>query len=208
MRKSIEEIRRGELIEGAYRAFVKFGLGGLTSARISREVGMSPGILNYYFKNKDEILFWMIRYANRLIMLEVVRGLSAAATRWDRIMAILEGNFPAHMYDVRTASAWVSFFSTVPQKPQFARLQDLFYRRLKSNLDSSLDGIVSAEESRQLFLGISVLIDGLWLRRSLSDDVLAREDAIALIRRHVERHLGPEAVAELKRRPAASTRAR
>jgi transcriptional repressor BetI len=208
MRKSIEEIRRGELIEGAYRAFVKFGLGGLTSARISREVGMSPGILNYYFKNKDEILFWMIRYANRLIMLEVMRGLSAASTRWERIMAILEGNFPDRMYDVRTASAWVSFFSAVPQKPQFARLQDLFYRRLKSNLDSCLDGIVSAEERRQLFLGISVLIDGLWLRRSLSDDVLAREDAIALIRRHVERHLGPEAVAELKRRPAASARAR
>ena len=199
MRKSIEEIRRGELIEGAYRAFVKFGLGGLTSARISREVGMSPGILNYYFKSKDEILFWMIRYANRLIMLEVVRGLSKATTRWERIMAILEGNFPDHMFDVRTASAWVSFFSTVPQKPQFARLQALFYRRLKSNVDNSLDGILSPEESRQLFLGISILIDGLWLRRSLSDDVLTRDDAIALIRLHVERHLGADAVARLKR---------
>jgi TetR/AcrR family transcriptional repressor of bet genes len=203
MRKSIEEIRRGELIEGAYRAFVKFGLGGLTSARISREVGMSPGILNYYFKSKDEILFWMIRYANRLIMQEVVRGLSVATTRWDRIMAILEGNFPDHMFDVRTASAWVSFFSAVPQKRQFARLQALFYRRLESNLGSSLEGVLSHEESRRLFLGISVLIDGLWLRRSLSDDVLTREDAIALIRLHVERHLGSDVVAQLKRSQVA-----
>ncbi len=28
---------------------------------------MSPGIPFYYFKNKDEVLFWMVPHANRVI---------------------------------------------------------------------------------------------------------------------------------------------
>ena len=68
-----------------------------------------------------------------------------------------------HMFDARTASAWVSFFSAVPRKTQFARLQALFYRLLESNLGSSVDGILSPAERRQLILGMSVLIDGMAL---------------------------------------------
>lgn len=192
MKKSIEEIRRGELIEAAYRAFLKFGLGGLTSARISREAGMSPGILNYYFKSKDEILIWMIRYANRLITMEVVRGLERARSPWERILAIIAGNFPAEMFDVPTASAWVSFFSALPQKPEFAKLQMLFYRRLATNLRSALEPHLTVQEAKPLILGISVMIDGLWLRRGLDGNDLTREDAVALISDHVERALGAE----------------
>lgn len=198
VKKSIEEIRRGELIEAAYRAFVKFGLSGLTSARISREAGMSPGILNYYFKSKDEILIWMIRYANRFIGEAVVRGLESAGNPWERLVAIIEGNFPPHMFDVPTASAWVSFFSAVPQKPQFARLQALFHRRLASNLKSSLPDGTAPEEMQSLVLGVSVMIDGLWLRRGLGDEALRREEAVTLICTYIERFIGRDAVVRLK----------
>ena len=64
-RTRIEDIRRVELIAAAHRVFLEHGLQGMTSARICREAGMSPGILAYYFKGKDEVLLGMVRYNNR-----------------------------------------------------------------------------------------------------------------------------------------------
>jgi len=72
MKKPIEEVRRRELIEGAYRVFLEHGIAGLTTARICKEAGMSPGLLVYYFKGKDEVLFGMVRYNNRLLMEDVI----------------------------------------------------------------------------------------------------------------------------------------
>ena len=79
----IEDIRRVELIEAAHRIFLREGLRGLTTTRICHEAGMSQGILTYYFKDKDEVLFEMVRFANRLLMDAVVINLRQARTRWE-----------------------------------------------------------------------------------------------------------------------------
>ena len=85
MRKRIDEIRRSELIEAAHRVFLREGLQGLTTARICKEAGMSPGILAYYFKGKDEVLLGMVRYNNRLLMEDVIAWLGKAQTQWARL---------------------------------------------------------------------------------------------------------------------------
>src|SRR5260370_1107280 len=95
----IEDIRRIELIEAAHRIFLRDGLKGLTTIRICHEAGMSQGILTYYFKDKDEVLFEMVRFANRLLMDAVVVNLRQAATRWDRLMAVIDGNFPEEKFE-------------------------------------------------------------------------------------------------------------
>ena len=92
-RTRIEDIRRVELIEAAHRIFLRDGLKGLTTTRICHEAGMSQGILTYYFKDKDQVLFEMVRYANRVLMDAVVINLRQAETRWDRLTAIVDGNF-------------------------------------------------------------------------------------------------------------------
>ena len=198
MRKPIEEIRRRELIEGAYRAFLQHGIGGLTTARICQEAGMSPGILAYYFKSKDEVLFWMVRHANRVIMDEVVRAMKVADSRWVRLMAIVHGNFPAALFDRNTARAWVSFYAAAAQDPQLERLQRLFHRRLASNLSSCVDGVLQGVELTRFVLGIGVLIDGVWLRKAGAGVEMGSGDAITLVEQHTRCVLGKERVATLQ----------
>ena len=198
MRKPIEEIRRRELIEGAYRAFLQHGIGGLTTARICQEAGMSPGILAYYFKSKDEVLFWMVRHANRVIMDEVVRAMKVADNSWVRLMAIVHGNFPADLFDRNTARAWVSFYAAAAQDPQLERLQRLFHRRLASNLSSCVDGVLQGAELTRFVLGIGVLIDGVWLRKAGAGVDMTADDAIALVEQHTRSVLGEERVRSLQ----------
>lgn len=160
---------------------------------------MSPGILSYYFKNKDEVLFWMVRHANRAIMDEVVARMKRASNRWDRLMAIIEGNFPATLFEQNIANAWLSFYVASARDPQLERLQRLFHRRLASNISSCVDQIMDDRQMRQFVATLAILIDGSWLHRAAAHSRTSSEEAIHLIKSQLEYALGSEKVAEMKR---------
>lgn len=179
-RTRIEDLRRAELIAAAHRVFMVHGLSGMTTARICSEAGMSPGILAYYFKGKDDVLFAMVRMNNRHLMEDVVRGLNAAPTRWDRLLAIVEGNFPRAVYTPAVANAWLSVIAASAVNPRYARLQTLFYRRLRSNLASVFAGHLPPARLAAVASVISVQIDGLWLQKA-AREAPDRDRAVAQI---------------------------
>jgi TetR/AcrR family transcriptional repressor of bet genes len=202
----IKDVRRVELIEAAYRVFLADGLNGLTTTRICREAGMSQGILTYYFKNKDEVLFQMVRHSNRLLVEDIIARLRRARTGWERLLAVVEGNFPERHYDANTAKAWVSFFAAAASNGRYAMLQQFFYRRLRSNLASALAGNLAPGELDHFARGFAAMIDGLWLRRGCTGDLTAAE-AVRLVTGFSERALGPAVVARLRQTESPSARA-
>ncbi len=179
-RTRIEDLRRAELTAAAHRVFMVHGLGGMTTARICREAGMSAGILSYYFKGKEDLLFAMVRMNNRLLMEDVVVRLGAAQTRWDRFTAIVEGNFPVTLYQQNVANAWLSVVSAAAVKPRYARLQAVSYRRLRSNLASVFADRLPAGRFVQVSRTVSTLIDGLWLQKA-ANEAPGRDAAVALV---------------------------
>ena len=194
----IEEIRRIELIEAAHRIFLRDGLKGLTTTRICHEAGMSQGILSYYFKDKEHILFEMVRYANRSLMDNVVIGLRAATTPWGRLVAIVNGNFPADRFEQNIANAWISFYAETAHNSRYARLQALFYRRLHSNIASLFPATVSRSEVDHFVRGFAAMLDGLWLRRGHSATDIDLPQATSLLIDYAEKMLGVELTAQLK----------
>jgi TetR/AcrR family transcriptional repressor of bet genes len=194
----IEDIRRIELIEAAHRIFLREGLRGLTTTRICHEAGMSQGILTYYFKDKDEVLFEMVRFANRLLMDAVVVNLRQAQTRWDRLIAIIDGNFPDSKFDRNTANAWISFYAEAAHSPRYARLQQLFYKRLRSNVMSALFPLWPKSRIDHFVSGFAAMLDGFWLRRGHSDGAISREQARTLLVEYSEKMLGEDMVSRLK----------
>jgi TetR/AcrR family transcriptional regulator, transcriptional repressor of bet genes len=196
-RTRIEDLRRGELIAAAHRVFMQDGLTGLTTARICAAAGMSPGILSYYFGGKDEVLYAMVRMNNRALVQDVVTRLREAKSAWDRLEAVVEGNFPTALYQSNVANAWLSVCAASGQNAGFARLQRLFHARLRSNLASVFNGVVSATLQRHLILSIGAQIDGLWLRKSTDPD-LDRDTAVAVILNTVLAQLDADALSRLR----------
>lgn len=180
IRTRIEDLRRKELIEAAHRVFMQHGLSGMTTKRICEAAGMSPGILSYYFKGKEDVLFAMVRLNNRLLMEGVVARLKQATTRWDRLEAIIMGNFPADLFEPNVANSWLSVCTATSTNPRYARLQRVLYSRLRSNLASVFTGVLPPERFAQVALALGGLIDGLWLRRATGED-LHPDAAIALV---------------------------
>ncbi|WP_428909959.1 TetR/AcrR family transcriptional regulator [Niallia sp. Krafla_26] len=49
--------KRQRLIEAAYRVFSRKGFYHASIKDVANEAGITPGLVHYYFKNKDELLF-------------------------------------------------------------------------------------------------------------------------------------------------------
>jgi TetR/AcrR family transcriptional repressor of bet genes len=205
MKTSIEKIRRRDLVEAAFQTFLDYGINGTTVARIGEQAGMSHGIVNYYFKSKDQLLSAVIRHAFRLIMREVVRLMKEAENPRERISAVIAGNFPSELFNRETAAAWISFYAEVSTNQEFERLQDTFYRRLHSNLMHTLRQLTTPAEAERIALGVSVWIDGLWLRCAMKRQGIERRAAIRAIEEYVDIMLAqaPRATTSRASKPSA-----
>lgn len=196
----IEDVRREELIQAAHRVFLEHGFAGLTTARICGEAGMSPGILAYYFKGKENVLFEMVRYNNRIMLEGIVARLREAATPWERLVAIIESNFRDVIFHRAAARAWVSICAAAGSNADFERLQHYFYKRLASNVASALHLVRTRSEASALILVIGAMIDGLWMRKAAGEDI-SSEQAVALILHQIRATLSEDEIARLKSAP-------
>ncbi len=186
---SIEKIRRKDLVEAAYLTFLDHGFSGMTMARIGERAGMSHGIVNYYFKSKDQLLAAVVRRSNFEIMIETARLLRKAETPRERVSAIIAANFREDLFTREIARAWVSYYAAIGSVPDFERMQRAVDRRLTSNLIHALKQLTDATRARDIAFHIAVLIDGLWMRHAKSDDPVDAATAIAHIESHVDRQL-------------------
>lgn len=190
MKTSLEAIRRRDLIEAAYQTFLEFGLKGMTAARIGKRAGLSHGMINYYFKSKDELLTAVVRHANRTIMDETRRRLRDGGGPKERLLAVLESHFPEESFNSATANAWLSFYAAVPDNKDFVRIHNVYYKRLHSNLVYNLRQLVSEKEAHIIAVELSTLIDGLWMRCGIEASGTSRQQAIDLILHYLNNCLG------------------
>ncbi len=73
------DARRSQILEGARRAFARYGYGGATVARLEAEIGLSRGAIFNYFPGKLALFAALAADVNRrYTMLVVEQGFDAA----------------------------------------------------------------------------------------------------------------------------------
>lgn len=189
-RLSIEQLRRQELAAAAYEILQEEGIAGTTLAKVADRAGMSKGIVLHYFKGKDELLEVVMRHANALLRDEVVVLMSKATTPRERVEAIIAGNFSPKFFKPEICNAWLSLCAEVPRNRNFARIQRAIHARMRSNLISGLRQLLPPDRVEAAVIGITAMIDGLWLRFGLSQDGLSLAEAKAQMDGVLTLHLG------------------
>ena len=188
--RSNEESRRCQLIEVTIDSLAERGYLGTTLVQIAGRAGVTPGLVAHYFADKDGLLAAAFRTLVRRVGKQVRMRLAGAGTPRDRIHALIDAHLAPEEFDQRSGRAWLAFWSQVPQVESLKRVQTVYQRRLLSNLLTSLNRLVPAQEVRGLAAIIAAMIDGVWLRAALSDwreaDSLS---ARALVSAFVDRQL-------------------
>lgn len=88
------EARRAEILEGARRAFARYGYEGATVARLEEETGLSRGAIFHYFDSKLDLFVALagsdnIRYQQMLVdegLEALLRTIAAADPEWLKVL--------------------------------------------------------------------------------------------------------------------------
>ncbi len=75
-KNNIMTLRRSQLTRAAYNVVSRKGYYNFTIKDISRESGLSTGLVHYYFKNKQDLLVHLIKEMNRNLRNYLNTGLS------------------------------------------------------------------------------------------------------------------------------------
>ncbi len=183
-RIGMEPLRRKALISAAIEAIHTHGMAQVTMGEIARRAGVSAALAHHYFGGKDQLLLATMRHLLSELGEDVQRRLHAAETPRQRISAIIRGNF-ADQFRPAVISAWLAFYVQAQNNPEARRLLRVYTSRLDSNLVHALRELTTREHAAEIAETAAALIDGLWIRRSLSNGDPDPEGAVKLVERAV-----------------------
>jgi betaine-aldehyde dehydrogenase len=205
MRAEREDDRRTQLIEATMGTMSEVGFAATTLALIGQRAGISSGLVAHYFGDKDGLLEATLRsLAARLGGATRVR-LQSAATPRARVQAIIDAYLAPDEFDRTTSTVWLAFWGEALHSPRLKRVQRVYQRRMLSNLRFALKRLVPADEARRLAVAVAAMIDGLWLRATLSsadevDSATARAIVTGFVDRELSRHRASETADSATRR--------
>ncbi|MQX36659.1 choline-binding transcriptional repressor BetI [Roseospira navarrensis] len=168
-RPSLKDQRRLDLIRACIQSIHEDGPEAASLARIARRAGLTAGIVGHYFGDKAELIEATMRHIGRGLGAETARRLAEAATPLDRLHAVIDANLGPEQFRTDTSAVWLAFWSWLNHSPRLARLQRINSARLHSNLRYPLRALLpdDPEAVTRIALGLSTIIDGLWLRAAL-----------------------------------------
>ncbi len=198
-RRQLPEQRRAALIAATIECLKRYGHDGLSIRTISAQAGVSVGLINHHFPNKDELVAAAFSHFNR----ELVDGLKAAAARAAspaaRLRAFLEASFSPPNLDADVLAVWVVFWGLYRHSRPIQRVQSETYtdyvRLVRGLLADLLDkgaesgrrrGKGGGVNLRLAAIGLTALLDGLWLEWCLEPGKFRPREAVALCEGWVE----------------------
>jgi len=194
--RQLPEQRRAALIAATIECLKRYGHDGLSIRTISAQAGVSVGLINHHFPNKDELVAAAYQHFNR----ELVDGVKAAvagapAEPAARLRAFLEATFSPPNLDADVLAVWVVFWGMYRHSRPIQRVQRETYTdyvRLIRSLLADLLGRggegarVRGKDLRLAAIGFTALLDGLWLEWCLEPGRFRPREAVALCEGWVE----------------------
>ncbi|QXO17438.1 transcriptional regulator BetI [Vibrio ostreae] len=189
------DIRKPQLVQATMAVIERVGLHAASIALISREAGVSTGIINHYFGGKHGLLEETMRAILRQHSITVTQALAKLPKNdhQARINAIVNANFLGFQAESQVVKTWLAFWTYSMHDEQLHRLQRVNEKRLLSHLKIELNSLLPRHRANQVAHGIAALIDGIWLRGALNPAGINAEQARLLINDYLDIQLAQHA---------------
>ncbi|TMP54976.1 transcriptional regulator BetI [Pseudoalteromonas sp. S1612] len=164
----MEPVRRQQLIDATIESVAQKGLQATTINSISKNAGMSSGIISHYFGGKQGLIEATVRYLLSNLKDDLISKVNENTTATQRLMFIIESNFALVQQRKDTTRTWLSFWAQSMHDKELHRLQNVNSKRLQSNLTVSFKQLMPLAQATLAAELTAAMIDGLWLRAVLS----------------------------------------
>ena len=162
------------------------GHDGASVRRIAAEAGVSVGLINHHYASIDEL----IAAAYEKVALGIVRQLmevteAAPPSPRERLSAFFRASCSPAIINPDLLGVWVVFWSMIKHSPIMQETQRRTFGEYRAILERHLTDYaveigLNDTDMRLSAIGLSALLDGIWLELCLNPDGFAPEEAIRL----------------------------
>ncbi|WP_106396480.1 TetR/AcrR family transcriptional regulator [Actinocorallia populi] len=188
--------RRREVAEALLRVVDAEGLDAASIPRIARELGATTGLVQTYFRSKDELLLFAFDHLADLVNERVDAALADTAhegidERLLRSMSVLASADEDEQDG--EGRIWLAFlaraaFHPVLRERHVAGAEMIRVRCQHAfEVARSLGQVDAALDPRDEAVALAAFADGIALQRALEPDLVTKEAARRMLRRHIGR---------------------
>lgn len=191
--RQVAEDRQQALIEAAIRSLQQHGHEGLSVRRIAQEAGVSIGLINHHFPNKNALIAEAYRHFNKGLIGGITQAVARApASARARLRAFFEASFSPPNLDPDVLTVWIVFWAMHRHSSEIQHV----HRETYGGYVELVRGLLAdlAKESgrgrinlRLQAIGLTALLDGLWLEWCLDPEDFRPKEAVALCESWVDK---------------------
>jgi TetR/AcrR family transcriptional repressor of bet genes len=164
------EVRREQLVAATIKCIARNGLSATTMSEVTREAGLSQGIVNLHFESKEKLLIATLRYiaeeynTGQRKILDSNHHASVA----DKIQALLDFDFSQKVTRKDKLAVWFAFWGEAKSRPTYQEIcsasDTAAETQIRTLFQQAIDeGAYRGVNDQLLAQGYTALIDGLWL---------------------------------------------
>jgi len=101
------------------------------------------------------------------------------------VEAFLQASFSPSILDRDLLSAWLGFWGLVRSEPAAAAVHAQTFAAYRASIEALLRPLAPVADARLGAIGLSALLDGLWLELCLDPSTFTPAEAVALARQWV-----------------------
>jgi TetR/AcrR family transcriptional repressor of bet genes len=182
-RTAPKEERQQQLIQATIRSVASNGLSDTTMATVSREAGLSQGIINLHFQSKDRLLVETLRFLSEQYRHAWKKAISLAGEHpADKLAAMVATDFKPPVCDRNKLAVWFAFWGESKSRPTYRKicaLSDMAYRVEMVQVCEELieQGGYEDIDAGSVAAGLSAMTSGLWLDMLTNPRSMSREQA-------------------------------
>lgn len=188
--EAVKEIRRKQLIDATIRAIGRNGYASTTLTHVAGEAGLSPGIVNFYFKSKDQLLLatleQIVEEYSAFWQAALSKGKVAPAAGLE---AMIEADFHASVCNPEKISIWYAFWAEAGNNPAYQGVVQRLEADYITQTVELCSRIISEGgygiEARTVAVGLNAMIDGLWFDCLMEPKAFNRNDAKRVCRSYL-----------------------
>ncbi|WP_323780893.1 TetR/AcrR family transcriptional regulator [Thalassovita sp.] len=179
--------RRRQLIDATMISISRHGISGATLTAITKEAGLSLGLVNFHFKSKDALLAETLKFLAEehrdLWMQKLDR---ADFTPADKLCAIVDAQFHPRVCNRKKLSVWFAFFGEGAYRKSYRSTSseiDLERQEVCIELcrDIIAEGDYAGPSAEDVVQTLEGLFDGLWLNILMYPDLFTRKKALGQV---------------------------
>ena len=194
----IADQRRGQMLRAALDVIAERGFADTRIADIAERIGISPALVIYYFKTKDQLLTEAIRHYEDTWYAEGKRRMDRLETAAERLEEFVAMNMlpdPDPQLETANWKLWLDFWAQAARNADVAGVRQKSDERWRTVVVSL---VVAGQEAGEFAdidphpfsIFVNALLDGLTVQIALEDPVVDPVSAYELCMLYIADRLG------------------